>query len=210
MTQKNSLGTEGVNFINRAKKNLLLSLAQWKTLSVIVTLWPLNQHQHLSFFSMHFPFSPALLIHFKHLFPPSSRQFPLPSQLHTISTSLFWSGAWLCGCLSQSLLQPYGIWHKTDGFSPASCTPTQIPANLAPPLAGEAEITDWISCYECGRQPSPCWPQSAGREPCHWHQKSNAVCQPQRPSHRQRSGLHLEPRTHALWDLTFLQPFRAY
>lgn len=48
MTQKNSLGTNGVNFIKEAKKSLLLSLAPWNTLSVIITLWPLNQHRCLS------------------------------------------------------------------------------------------------------------------------------------------------------------------
>lgn len=63
MTQKNSLGTNGVNFIKEAKKSLLLSLAPWKTLSVTITLWPLNQHRCLS--------SPLLLssVLFKLLFP---------------------------------------------------------------------------------------------------------------------------------------------
>lgn len=34
--QKDTLRTNSVNFINEAKKSLLLSLAQWKTLSVII------------------------------------------------------------------------------------------------------------------------------------------------------------------------------
>lgn len=34
--QKDTLGTNSVNFINEAKKSLLLGLARWKTLSAIV------------------------------------------------------------------------------------------------------------------------------------------------------------------------------
>lgn len=38
MTQKDTLRTNSVNFINEAKKSLLLSPAQWQTLSVIIPL----------------------------------------------------------------------------------------------------------------------------------------------------------------------------
>lgn len=38
VTQKDTLRTNSVNFIKEAKKSLLLSPAQWKTLSVIIPL----------------------------------------------------------------------------------------------------------------------------------------------------------------------------
>lgn len=47
--EKDTLGTNGVNFINEAKKSRLLGLVQWKTLSVIIPSWPLKHHGCLSF-----------------------------------------------------------------------------------------------------------------------------------------------------------------
>ena len=79
--QKDTLGTNGVNFINKAKKSLLLSLAQWKTLSVIIPL-TFKTSWMFVLFPLLFPFSPTLLIFLALLFPLGSRQFHFPSAHH--------------------------------------------------------------------------------------------------------------------------------
>lgn len=140
-----------------------------ESFSIIVTLWPSKQQRWLSFSLgfFNFPWPPFnFLLPF--FFPLSSRQFPLPSQL-TPLTPLYSNPAPRSVDPSPKPCHNH-VESKSDmqGRQPLSSilhSSTNTSANLDLTLAGEAEITDQLSCCDCGQQPSPCRPQSAGKRP---------------------------------------------
>lgn len=80
--QKETLGTNGVNFINEAKKEPAAEPGTMEDPFCYYYFLTFKTSWLFVFFPLRFPFSPALLIFLDLLFPVGSRQFPFPSTHH--------------------------------------------------------------------------------------------------------------------------------